>query len=255
MSKILKPIFLLVVLALSIPFLSFVAEAETKPAKGRMHYEASGEIIWEVPTPNKVIALTFDDGPDPNETEKILDLLLQYQAKATFFVVGRNAEKYPDLIKREIAEGHEIANHTYNHKMFYNGKLSGSKLSEELSKTEEVIRQIGGVKTILFRPPGGYYNDTLVSTAKLAGYKIILWSWHQDTVDWRKPGVDKIVRKVLDNARGGDIVLMHDRVTGKSQTVEALERILPELLNRGFHFVTVSELLKIKGSNPVNENR
>ncbi|MDF2719194.1 MAG: chitooligosaccharide deacetylase [Paenibacillus sp.] len=221
-----------------------VSPAHSEPSKkGREYYEARGEIVWEVPTEEKVIALTFDDGPDPVDTPAILELLRQYEAKATFFVVGQRVEKYPALAQREAAEGHEIANHTYSHKYMNKRKLSADQIEDEIIKTERSILQATGQKPYLFRPPGGYYNEQVVSASKKSGYKVVMWSWHQDTEDWNTPGIGKIVNKVLKNARNGDIVLFHDYVEGKSQTVEALKQILPELKQRGFRFITVSELL------------
>lgn len=210
-------------------------------SRGRDYYEERGEILWEVPTHSKVIALTFDDGPDNQSTMKILDLLKQYEAKATFFVVGSRVEQHPDIVSRERQEGHEIGNHSYTHPPFHN--INGNKLSSELNQTQKAILDATGIKSVLFRPPGGSYNESIVRTSKDFGMLTVLWSWHQDTLDWRKPGVNKIVKKVLDNARNGDIVLMHDFVPNSTQTVEALAIILPELQKRGFKFVTISELM------------
>ncbi|EFU41598.1 polysaccharide deacetylase family sporulation protein PdaB [Paenibacillus vortex V453] len=218
-----------------------VADHVPSASKGRDYYEERGEIVWEVPTPSKVIALTFDDGPDAHTTVEILDLLKQYGAKATFFVVGNRVEKHPDIVARELHEGHEIGNHSYTHPPFHN--INASKLTSELNRTQEAIFKATGSKTVLFRPPGGSYNESIVRTSKDIGMLTVLWSWHQDTLDWRKPGVNRIVKKVLDNAHNGDIVLMHDFVPTSTQTVEALSVILPELQKRGFTFVTVSELL------------
>ncbi|MCZ8515569.1 polysaccharide deacetylase family protein [Paenibacillus filicis] len=214
----------------------------TSPGKGRAYYEARGEIVWEVATEEKVIALTFDDGPDPEDTPQILDLLRQYGAKATFFAVGNKVERFPDLLRREVAEGHEIANHTYSHK-YFGKKVSSEQIRSEIQRAEKVIYAASGRTCHLFRPPGGFYNERLVQTVTDDGYTVVLWSWHQDTQDWNTPGVRRIVNKVVKNARNGDIVLFHDYVEGKSQTVEALKEILPELKKRGFQFVTVSELL------------
>ncbi|MEF3304562.1 polysaccharide deacetylase family protein [Paenibacillus sp. GYB003] len=220
------------------------ARADAAPEKkGRDYYETRGEIVWEVPTEQKVIALTFDDGPDPVDTPAILELLRQYGAKATFFVVGQRVDKFPDIVRREMEEGHEIANHTFTHNYMNGRKHSADRIADEIMKTEQSIVRVTGKKPHLFRPPGGYYNDQVVGASKTTGYKVVMWSWHQDTEDWSTPGVGKIVNKVLKNARNGDIVLFHDYVEGKTQTVEALRQILPQLKERGFRFITVSELL------------
>lgn len=232
-------------------FGSAIAAAPSK-GKGRQYYEKRGEVVWEVPTEEKVIALTFDDGPDPEDTPYILDLLKEYDVKATFFIIGNKAERYPDLVKREADEGHELANHTYRH-LYFSNKVSERQFKEELSKTQEAIFKASGLRPHLFRPPGGYYNDTLVRIAKKEGFKVVMWSWHQNTNDWNTPGVGKITSTVLNNARNGDIVLFHDYVEGKTQTIPALKQILPELRDRGYRFVTISELLTYSKHTPVKQ--
>jgi polysaccharide deacetylase family sporulation protein PdaB len=223
------------------------------PNKGRPYYEERGEVVWEVPTDEKIMALTFDDGPDPADTPQILDLLKQYDVKATFFLIGNKAELYPELVQREVAEGHELANHTYRHTYFNRG-VSERRVRDELGKAQDAIYRITGQKTHLFRPPGGYYNETLVQTARKEGFTVVMWSWHMDTLDWDTPGVNKITSKVLKNARKGDIVLFHDYVEGKTETIEALKKILPELKQRGYRFVTVSELLSYKKLTSVKQS-
>jgi polysaccharide deacetylase family sporulation protein PdaB len=217
-----------------------------KPKKDRAYYETRGEVVWQVETGEKVIALTFDDGPDLENTPRILDLLKQYEAKATFFVTGIKVERYPHLIRREYDEGHELANHTYSH-TFFNKRVSSSKLKEEVSRADEAIFKVTGKRSHLFRPPGGYYNDKLVSVAKQSGYTVVLWC--QDTRDWSEPGVSTIVDNVLDDTQNGDIVLFHDYADGLTQTYDALKIILPELKVRGYRFVTVSELLSYSSAN------
>ncbi|MFC5527945.1 polysaccharide deacetylase family protein [Cohnella yongneupensis] len=233
-------------LMLCICFLIFQTVGYAAPPKDRFYYEKRGEVVWEVSTDEKVIALTFDDGPHPRYTPQILDLLKQYHANATFFVVGKKIKLYPDVLKRELNEGHEIANHTYSHAFL----TKGTNMKYEINKTEQTIFSVAGIRSQLFRPPGGFYNEDLVRLVKQEGYKMIMWSWHLDTRDWSLPGVARIVNKVLKNASSGDIVLFHDYVEGGTQTVEALKRILPELEKQGYRFVTVSELLTYRKSVP-----
>lgn len=218
--------------------------------KDRYFYEERGEVIWEVPMEDKMIALTFDDGPYPNTTEKILDLLKLYDAKATFFVIGNKVERFPETIKREVAEGHEVANHTFNH-VYFKRSINSATIREEIVKTDKALEALTGKKPLLFRPPGGYYNERSIEIAKTLGYTTIMWSWHQDTNDWRSPGVNAIVNKVVNNARNGDIVLLHDYIQGSLQTVKALEVILFELDKRGFKFVTVSDLMSEQSNNKI----
>ncbi|NUU63513.1 polysaccharide deacetylase family protein [Paenibacillus agri] len=212
--------------------------------KNRYYFEKRGDMIWEVHTSQKVIALTFDDGPDPAETELILDLLQQYNAKSTFFAIGKRIAAYPDIARRVVAEGHELANHTYNH-VYFKRPISEKQVHEELDLTEKEIIKVSGKRSNLFRPPGGMYDETLINVSNQMGLKPILWSWHQDTRDWNRPGVYAISNKVIRNAHNGDIVLFHDHVHGKSQTRQALKIILPELEKQGYRFVTVSELIKL----------
>ncbi|MBY9078171.1 polysaccharide deacetylase family protein [Paenibacillus sp. HN-1] len=206
-------------------------------------YEKNGSVLWEVHTDQKVIALTFDDGPDPVETEQILNLLKQYHAKSTFFAIGERLHAYPEVARKVVEEGHELANHTYHH-VYFKRPVNGNLVVKELERTEEEILNITGKRSGLFRPPGGFYDDDLVKISTGQGEKLVLWSWHQDTRDWSRPGVYKIANKVIRNARNGDIVLFHDHVYGQSQTVQALKIILPKLQQEGFRFVTVSELMK-----------
>jgi polysaccharide deacetylase family sporulation protein PdaB len=220
--------------------------------KNRYYYEKRGDIVWEVPNSEKIIALTFDDGPDPADTPTILDLLAQYNVKATFFVVGKKVDMYPELAKREVLEGHEIANHTYNH-TYINKRMTEVSIHKEILKAEQTIFNATGCKPTLFRPPGGFYSENLIHVLQKTGYQMILWSWHQDSRDWNRPGVAKIVSSVIKKTRNGDIVLLHDYVEGETQTIEALKQILPQMQARGYHFVTVSELLTYRKSITVKK--
>ncbi|GAC42846.1 polysaccharide deacetylase family protein [Paenibacillus popilliae] len=216
--------------------------------KDRAYFEERGDIVWEVPSAGKRIALTFDDGPNPKNTPAILELLKQYDARATFFLVGWRVKDNPELVKRTLREGHEVGNHSYYHKYFRRG-IPPAEIEDDMMKAHRLIEEVTGMAPHLYRPPGGYYNQQLVDVAHANDYRIVMWSWHQDTKDWSSPGVQRIVNKVLNSARNGDIVLMHDVAGGRSQTVEALKTILPELKRRGYSMVTVSELMahRVKG--------
>ncbi|WP_432355673.1 polysaccharide deacetylase family protein [Sporosarcina sp. A2] len=207
--------------------------------KGRPYYEEKGLVLWDVKTENKVVAITFDDGPHPKYTKEILDVLEKHQAKATFFALGQHAEKYPDLVLREFNDGHEVANHTYSHSKFKTTK----QFKQELIDTNEVIYGITGTYPKLFRPVEGNYNDRLINIAVEQNFKVVMWSWHQDTEDWKEPGVTKIVEKILTGTKPGDVILFHDGGGKRSQTVQALDEVLPELRKQGYEFVTVTELM------------
>jgi peptidoglycan/xylan/chitin deacetylase (PgdA/CDA1 family) len=187
----------------------------------------------------KKIALTFDDGPDIKYTEKILDILSEYGIKATFFVIGVNAEKYPDIISREIKEGHELGNHTYHH--YFADKISQDILNDEIEANDRLIYELTEYRMKIFRPPGGSCSEYLSALSSELGLPIILWNI--DTLDWRGDCAAEISNRVLDNIKSGDIILCHDYVAHHSHTPEALRIFIPKLLEMGYQFVTVSELI------------
>ncbi len=186
----------------------------------------------------KRIALTFDDGPSDRYTAQILDILQEHGVKATFFVVGVNVEKQPDLLRRIIAEGHEVGNHTYSHPHLQ--KMNETTLADELARTDALIRSVAGYEATLFRPPEGVVNTSVKAAAGSGGYDLVLWS--VDTRDWALNPASNILRIVQREASDGDIILFHDWVAGKSPTPEALRQVIPWLKAQGFRFVTVSQL-------------
>ncbi len=197
-------------------------------------------IFTHAKTEERIVALTFDDGPHPRYTQAILDLLGEYGAKATFFVIGKNLEYYGDAAKRAVREGHEIGNHTYSHPTL--PSLSRKALEEELLRNEEVIEEVLGVLPTVFRPPEGSCTAAVVEVAKKHGSPLVLWSI--DTRDWAGVNTKKIVSEVLGKVRPGSIILFHDYTVGNCHTVDALKEILPQLCAAGYRFVTVSELLR-----------
>lgn len=185
------------------------------------------------------IALTFDDGPHPKQTNKILDLLEEYDIRATFFVIGQNAVYYPEPLKRAATLGHEIGNHTFRHEGI--SGLSEPMLEKELRDTEKIIFDLTGRHASLFRPPEGACTDKILTAAKSKDYPIILWTI--DTRDWDLASTNKIVEIVEKNIQNGSILLFHDYTLPKAHTLDALEILIPKLLDEGYDFVTVSELL------------
>ena len=183
------------------------------------------------------IALTFDDGPHPYQTDKILALLEKYNIKATFFVVGENVSYYADVLRREVAAGHEIGNHTYHHTVL--AGCTEDTIHEELYTTAAIIEEVTGQKPTLFRPPEG--NVECIEKADAEGYTVVLWS--VDTRDWAKTPAREIVENVKMHVKNGSILLFHDYVSKDAHTYEALETLLPALIDMGYEFVTVSELL------------
>jgi polysaccharide deacetylase family sporulation protein PdaB len=207
------------------------------------YWTGSKDIIWNVNTQEKVIALTFDDGPSLTFTPQILDILKKNKVKATFFVIANEATKYPEIVRRMVDEGHEVANHTYNH--HYLNRFGEKALKEEILQAEETLIRITGLKPVLFRPPGGYFNERIVKVSKELKYTIVIWSWEQQPKDWANPGTFAIIRSALKKATGGNIIVMHDRGGDRIQTVQALQPIIEGLKEKGFRLVTVSEMIKL----------
>ena len=194
-------------------------------------------------TDNKYIALTFDDGPHPEQTDRILDILKKYNVKATFFVIGENVNLYPEIVEREIEEGHEVGNHTFHHRRI--SKMTECQLTNAILESESAVYEICEYNTTAFRPPEGYCNDKVSKIAKKLGYNVILWKI--DTYDWKGTAADIIADKVLKSIKNGDIVLMHDYISGRSNTAAALEILIPKLINEGYELVTVDELIEKSG--------
>lgn len=219
--------FLLTVFFFTVPILAETSE------------ERLANVYFSCDNENKRIALTFDDGPHYKYTDEILDILSEYDVKATFFVVGQLAERYPEIILRELAEGHEVASHTWSHPHL--AGLSPSVLTAELSTTENLLYELAEYRPRLFRPPEGKYSDSLRRVAAELDYEVVLWT--VDTRDWAHTPTDRIVETVLQNTESGSIILCHDFVGGVSPTPDALRRFIPELKRNGYEFVTVSELI------------
>ena len=194
-------------------------------------------------TEEKIIALTFDDGPHPKYTDEILAILNKYDVKATFFVIGRNAEGYPAILKRIADGGHEIGNHTFTHVTAE--KVSSKEFKAELEKTHSAIRRITGKAPELFRPPTGHCNAETVQSAAEMDYKLIVWT--VDTKDWTHESTENIIKTVKTRTKSGSIILFHDYIASPSPTPNALRVIIPHLLSQGYRFVTVSELLSYDG--------
>ena len=185
---------------------------------------------------SKLISLTFDDGPNYN-TNKVLEILEEYNVPATFFVLGSKIKGNEYILNKIIESGSEIGNHTYNHKILT--KLKEDKIKEEIDSTSNLIFEVTGIYPTLLRPSYGIVNNKI---KEISNYPIIIWDI--DTLDWKYHNSKKVAGRVLSKASDGDIILMHDVY---SSTANALKVIVPELKNRGYTFVTVSELFYYKG--------
>lgn len=185
----------------------------------------------------KAVALTFDDGPS-NYTEELLDGLAEYNAKATFFVVGKTAEKKPEVVKRAHEEGHLIGNHTYSHIDFFKSSLS--EIEEDIGKGAKVIQDITGEKPLFLRAPYGHTN--FLQLKQLDSFFI---RWSTSTYDWYKEDEEYIYKRIMKEAKDGAIILMHDT---REVTVKAVLRAIPELQAQGFELVRVDDLLTRNGA-------
>lgn len=198
--------------------------------------------VRSVRTEQQVVALTFDDGPHPVVTPAVLDILRAHGVKATFFLLGEHCEKYPALVQRIAAEGHEIGNHGYSHKFL--GKMPLTVSVDDVVRTNAVIFELTGRQPTLFRPPGGSRSDALLACLREHGLTTVLWSI--DPRDWSNPGPQRIRQRVLAGLRPGAIVILHDN-RDPSDTVKALPDLLADLAARGYRVVTVGELLAMPG--------
>jgi peptidoglycan-N-acetylglucosamine deacetylase len=200
------------------------------------------QVITSVPVRQKLVALTYDDGPSPDFTPKILAQLKQHHIKATFFMVGKNMEAYPEIVKQVIAQGHAIGNHTYDHPRDIEAALP-EQVIRELEKCEIRIEQFTGKRTHLFRPPRGLVNGTVVNIAIEEGYKTVLWTVSADHHD--APTPELMAKRVLQRIKPGAIILAHDgSFPSRIKDVEATPLIIQELTRQGYKFVTLPELLK-----------
>ncbi|MFI6761628.1 polysaccharide deacetylase family protein [Micromonospora sp. NPDC050417] len=193
---------------------------------GGRHWPAFG-----VPGPG--VALTIDDGPHPQWTPRMLDLLDRHQVRATFFLIGDRVRERPELVRRIVAAGHAIGNHSMSHPQPF-AALAPPRLRAEIARTQAEIEDAVGLRPALFRAPGGNWSpDVLRATAEIGLTAI---DWTVNPSDWRSPGVSRIIRS-LSRGRPGQVLLCHDGGGDRSQTVEALDTVLPRMLDRGLRFV------------------
>ena len=209
-------------------------------ALGSNFSRSAGISFSRVLVAGNYIAMTFDDGPHPHNTPRLLDILRTRNIKATFFVIGQSVDLYPQVVRRTVAEGHEIGNHTYTHRLL--SKLSDSDIKLDLARCRDAVARAAGVQPRTMRPPyGGLLQRQREMVYSECGYPTILWS--VDPLDWRRPGPSVVSSRILQATTSGSIILSHDL---HSPTVDAMPATLDGLLHRGFRFVTVSQLLAMK---------
>jgi peptidoglycan-N-acetylglucosamine deacetylase len=199
-----------------------------------------------VPAGEKVIALTFDDGPWPETTEKVLAALKKENVKATFYMVGQPLKSWPELGKKVLADGHVIANHTLHH---WYKQMSPIVAQREIEDTQAIIRDILKVETAYFRPPGGVLTNGLVAYAQKQGQSVNMWSVDSNDSRPKRPSPEEMVKTILNQATPGGIVLMHDGGGSHDNTARAVPEIIAKLREQGYKFVTMPELLAISSAN------
>jgi peptidoglycan/xylan/chitin deacetylase (PgdA/CDA1 family) len=199
-----------------------------------------GYALNKLPGSGNAMSITFDDGPNPIATPRILDVLKQRDVKATFFILGRHADRWPELVRRVADEGHQLGNHGYYHRKLH--RRTPAYVRDDLTRGTEAIERACGVRPQVFRAPHGFRSPWVTPIARSLGQRTIGWSlgvW-----DSARPGADEIVERALEGMGPGSILLLHDGngydANGdRTQTAEALPRIIDGLRSRGFHFVTL----------------
>ncbi len=205
------------------------------------HAVHAAQTIKAVPMSKKLIAFTFDDGPNRRYTPKVLQLLAQYHAHATFFVIGQEVQRYPEVIESIKSAGMEIGNHGMHHRWLH--KMTEEAVRDDVAGGADAIVAAGGPKPYLYRLPAALSDDTSRRVLGGLGYTVV--SWSVDTRDWRRSmSADRIVKTVLRGAAPGRIVIMHDGPAHRANTLAALAQVLPALESRGYHVVSVGDLLR-----------
>ncbi len=207
-------------------------------------FQSAGQLVRRVETSQKVVALTFDDGPTPGYTDEVLEVLHAHDASATFYLTGGECDEHPELLQRIVDAGHELGNHTYTHKRLY--FVSGGTVAAEIERTDAVFRAAGYGGPITFRPPGCKRLFTTPLYLSAHERVTVTWNLEPDSIAGLADDPDALVGYVVDGVRPGSIVLLHVMYESREATREALPRILEQLQARGYRFVTVSELLALR---------
>lgn len=209
----------------------------------RLGPKVSSRIHWRAITSKPQIALTFDDGPQSEFTPRLLDVLNKAEVKATFFVIGQYLEKHRQLAEQMVARGHELANHTFSHRLMW--RLNDLDMVLEINKTDHLLRSLNGHKPRFLRPPMGLFSRRVLDIIQQTGYETVIGDVYPR--DPHLPGAEKIVTRVMRRVRNGSIIILHDggntNQVDRSQTVRAVQYLIPRLRDRGFEFVTLSTLL------------
>lgn len=201
-------------------------------------------LISQVQTDKKVVALTYDDGPDPVNTPAVLEALKKHNAHATFFVLGKRVVANPEIIKQIKREGHELGSHGYNHPDY--NKYNKAAISDDITRTTAAIRKITGKTPSLFRPPGGYLSYDMVDICRKNQLTIAYWTYQQDSKDWRNGvGGAQIANHIIRHLEPGQIIVLHDGAPNGLQTARATDLVLSAMEKEGYRVVTMSEMIRM----------
>lgn len=228
-----KKIFKVIVMVLLLALTSCHSQSAATSAKAKVYYHCK--------TIKPYLALTFDDGPNKVQTKKVLNILDKYNAKATFFAIGENIEYQKDILKMVYDKGHEIGNHFYTHENI--NKLSKEEIRENIEKNNDLIYSIIGKRPKIVRPPYGIVNDKLKEVCFELNMSIIIWTDDKDSKDWNKTKDSEIISNVTKKVTNGDIFLFHDGSKTYTNTLSAIDVIIPYLLKKGYQWVSVSTLI------------
>jgi peptidoglycan-N-acetylglucosamine deacetylase len=218
-----------------------------------------GKTLVSGPADERVVALTFDDGPNPPYTTAILDVLEREHVHATFFVVGRAVAAYPSVVRREVRDGDAIGNHTWSHSHMI--LMDAAQVRGSLAKTDDAIYRAAGIHTRIMRPPFGARDWLVLGQARSLGYTPVMWSVPL-AKDWEEPPAQTIVDRILPNVHDGSIIVLHDgnrgivcathhlapKICDRHSEIDATRLIIEQLRAQGYRFVTVPELLSLKGA-------
>ena len=202
-----------------------------------------GKVVGKGKTSGKMVALTFDDGPSKMYTPQILTILKKYNVKATFFMCGEQVTYYPELVKQVSSEGHEIANHSFTHpNLFKNKSKRGAGMAAEVEKTNALLEKLVMIKPAYFRSPYNYHDAETIKAINDLG--LIYVGWTFSVRDWEKPAPEAMVNMFNKNLIPGSIALLHDGGGNRANTVAAISGMIESAQNKGYHFVTLGEILK-----------
>lgn len=226
------------------PWQTLLGDLSHMLAPERLGPWVTERIFWRAHTPEKIVALSFDDGPNDKYTTQLLDILTHHRIPATFFLIGRNVKRFPAVARRIIGDGHEVGNHTFSHRML--PLLQDEEIVRELCRTHEIIAETTGIEATFLRPPMGLFTRRVVTVAENSGYRTVVGDVYPR--DPNLPGTRRIVKRVLARVQPGSLIILHDGGNAgnidRQQTVESVRAIIPNLLCAGYRFVTLSALVQ-----------